>query len=284
MSATSPPLEATLAHASALDPLLGAEIGPLEADWFPASALHDAGSAALAEGLAHIVRRYPRAARRVSGSFFVGEYTWYLLGAAAVAFLAEGRAPDLAPEGVALRYSTYIWSEGDASGEAERLDVRFLSGRFAGLPGDPAASHPDCLPLPNAAALRDWLRAGLEAHLAPLVAAVSAQTRLGARAQWNLVADAAAAVFLHAGQRLGGPERAQSEGLAFVKAPASPLRNPGTGYVTIEAGDRCESFRTRGGCCLFYKLDPGNNCTACVLRPAAERNERLRAYVAGKHT
>lgn len=40
----------------------------------------------------------------------------------------------------------------------------------------------------------------------------------------------------------------------------------------------------RGGCCLYYRLDPGENCSTWVLRPAAERDQRLRDYLARKHS
>lgn len=278
------PLAATLARTTALAPLFAADRGPLEAGWFPASRLLDRSAPELAAALAHSVARYPGAERRVSAAFFANAYAYYLAAAAVAAYLAEGRAPDLAPANVALRLGTYTWSDGEASGEAERLAVRLLGGRFAALPDDPAAGHPDALVLPDSCALRAWLRAGLEAHLAPLFTAVTARTGLGARAQWSLAADALAALFLAAGRCLGDEARAQAEGLALIQAPGSPLHNPRTSYVTVEAAGCCETFVARGGCCLFYRLAPGGNCATCVLRPAAERDERLRAYVAAKYS
>jgi len=277
MNDSPAPLAATLGRASALDPLFAADLGPLEASWFPAARLHDSGAPELAEALARSVVRYPRAERRVMGSFFANQYAWYVPAAAVVAFLAESRVPDLAPQHVALRFS------GAAGGQAERIDARFLSGRFAVLPGDPAAVHLDAVVVPDADALRGWLRSGLESHLAPLVAAVARRTGLGARAQWCIAADALAALFLEAGRRLGDGARGQAEGLALVRAAGSPLHNRGTGYVTVEACGHCETFCARGGCCLFYRVEPGNNCATCALRPAAERDERLRAYLAQKH-
>lgn len=277
------PLRDTLARVGALDSYLGAELGPLEAGWFPATALLTPGSPALAEGLTRIVARYPGAERRVAGAFFIGEYAWSVPAAAVAAFLAEGRVPDLAPESIALRYRTYTWEEDGESGEGERIDVRFLSGRFAALPDDPAADRDDANLLPDVDALRSWLREGLEAHLAPLIAAVEAETRLGRRAQWNLAADGLAAIFLHAGKLLGDQARGQAEGLACVKAAGSPFHNRDTGYLSVEVGGHCETFRAHGGCCLYYRVHPGENCSTCVLRPPAERVQRLRDYVARKH-
>src|SRR5215207_8931974 len=169
----SAPLAATLARIAALDPhSLAAGLGDPEPGWFPAAELCDAASGRLAEGLAHVSRRYPNAERRAAGAFFVGHYAWYLVGAAIGSYLAERRIPDLLPANVALRYSTYTWHAGDQSGAAESMEVRYVRGHFAALADDPAIAHSDALLLPNAPALRDWLREALEQHMAPLIDAV----------------------------------------------------------------------------------------------------------------
>lgn len=271
------PLTATIVRAAALDQFLSAEVGPLETGWFRADALVDAESAVLAEGLGRVATHYLTADQRVVSAFFLGEYAWYLSAAAITAYLAEQRVPDLAPENVGLRYTTFTWEDHGETGQSERFDVRFLSGRFAALPTDAVAHHADALVLPDSVALREWLRVRLEQHLTPLIEVLAARARLGKRAQWNLVADACAAAFLHAGEHLNVEERGCREGLAFVKNPGSPLRNPGTGYVTLARDGHRRTFRTRGGCCLFYRVEPGNNCSTCVLRSVEDRNQRLLA-------
>jgi hypothetical protein len=115
--------------------------------------------------------------------------------------------------------------------------------------------------------MRNWLRQRLEAHLTPLIEAIYSRTYLGKRAQWNLVADSCAALFQHAGAALGDEAPGLEEGLAFVKVAGSPLCNPQTGYFTLEYQDRCETFRARSGCCLYYRAEEGGEkCTTCVLR------------------
>lgn len=280
---TDHPLSATLRRCSERDSSLNAELGACEPGWFPASTLVAQGSPELAEGLTRVVAQHPGAERRVAGSFFAGEYAWWVPAAAVAAYLAERRVPDLSLDNVALRYRTYTWTEDGESGEAERIDVRLISGRFAALPDDPAAAHPDALILPDLDALRTWLRERVEARLAPVIDAVADQTRLGRRAQWNLAADALAALFLSVGTGLGDAARGQAEGLACVKAAGSPLRNRDTGYLTVTLGEHCETVRARGGCCLYYRVHPGENCTTCVLRPRDERVQKLREYVARKH-
>lgn len=280
---TSVPLAATLADISALDgQYLSTTIGGVAPGWFPANHLVGASSPALEEGLERQRNHYPCADRRTCGSFFINIYAWYVFAPAIAAYLVTRRVPDLAPANMALQYRTYTWEEAGETGESERIDVRFLSGRFATLPDDPDADHPDALVLSNLAALRDWLRAGIEAHMLPLIDQVHDRTHLARRGQWTLVADACAALFLHIGTVLGDPARGQAEGLDVVKAPGSPLRNPGTGYVTLEWQGQCDTFRTRGGCCRYYTLPEGHKCTTCVLRPAEERNQRLLEYMATK--
>ena len=281
---SAPVLAVTLARVVAFDlEQPAAKIGDLEPGWFRAADLLRPDTPHLDEGLARSVARYPGAERRVAGAFFIGHYVWYLAAAAIACYLAERRVPDLAAENVALRYTTFMWEEEGESGEGERLDLRFLSGHFAALPTDPAATHSDALLLPDEAALRDWLRQRLEKHLAPVIEAISSRTRLGRRAQWNLAADSLAALYLHTGENLGDKAQGCAEGLALVKAIGSPLRNPHTGYITLDYQGHCETFRTRSGCCLYYRLEPGNNCTTCILRPEAERNQRLLDYMARKY-
>jgi hypothetical protein len=275
------PLAATLARIAALDQhSLAAGLGDLESGWFPAAELCDAVSGRLAEGLAHATRRYPNAERRAAGAFFVGHYAWYLAGAAIGSYLAEQRIPDLSPANVALRYSTYTWRAGDQSGEAESMELRFLRGHFAALADDPAAAHPDAVLLPSAPALRDWLREALEQHMDPLIDAVHTGTRLSKRAQWNLVADSCARLFQHAGQQLGEAPRGCAEGLAFIQSPESPMSASHTRYLTLECNGHSDTFVERGGCCLYYRVEPGHNCSTCPLRPAEERNQMLLAYMA----
>jgi hypothetical protein len=277
----SAPLAATLARVAALDPhSLAAGLGDPEPGWFLAAALCDAASGRLAEGLAHATRRHPNAERRAAGAFFVGHYAWYLAGAAIGSYLAERRIPDLSPANVALRYSTYTWHAGDQSGQAESMEVRFVRGHFAALADDPAAAHPDAVLLPSAPALRDWLREALEQHMDPLIDAVHVSTRLGKRAQWNLVADSCARLFQHAGQHLGEAPRGCAEGLAFIQSPASPMRASHTRYLMLECNGHSDTFVERGGCCLYYRVEPGHNCSTCPLRPAEERKQMLLAYMA----
>lgn len=278
------PLAKTLARMTAGNAYFYADMGQLDTGWFLATDLIQDGSAAFEQALAHQAIRHPHMEARTRGSYWIGEYSWYVPAVAVTAYLAERRVPDLSPDNLALRFSRYTWHEGGESGEAERLEVRFLSGRFAALPADPAASHPDAVIVPDTDALREWLRTSLEAHLTPLIERVHSRTRLGRHAQWCLVADSCAALFLHGGQALDDEPRGKAEGLAFVKAPGSPMKNPNTGYVSLRYLDHRETFRTRGGCCRYYTVaEDGYKCATCVLRKPEERDQLLLDYMARKY-
>jgi hypothetical protein len=279
------PLVAALSHSRTVDTEAYADIGALEASWFTAVGLCDAQTILLDDALTRQAKHYPHMEARTRGAYFIGEYSWYMPQAAIGAYLLRKRVPDLSAENIALRYSTYTWHEDSESGEAERIDVRFLSGRFACLPDDPTADHPDAIVLPDRDALREWLRTTLEAHLTPLIERVYARTKLSRHAQWMLVADSCAALFLHSGQALGNEAHAKAEGMAFVKAPGSPMNNNKTSYISLQYLNHCETFRARGGCCRYYTVsETGKDyCSTCVLRKPADRDARLLAYMQKKY-
>jgi len=280
------PLRETL---SALENLTGQfyDIGELEnPDWFPSTDLINLNSPVLDQSLARQTVRYSGMDARTQASFFVNEFSWYFTEAAIGSYLMAKRVPDLSAENIALRFSTYTWHEDGESGEAERLDVRFLSGRFACLPDDSAADHPDAQVLPNVDALRDQLRTTLEAYLTPIIDRLYEQTRLSCHAQWLLVADACAAQFLQIGRKLGNGEHSQAEGLAFINVAASPMNNDKTGYIELRYQDQCDTFRARGGCCRYYTVsETGDDyCSTCVLRKPEDRDAKLQAYMQKKYT
>lgn len=270
------PLATTISRLQMLGPELAPEFAPELAPGWQSVATICADMPHLDAVVAHSACAYPGCEQRVAAAFFINLYTWYVIAPAVAGYLTERRVPDLAPQQVAVQQAVRHWEYNGASGTSARFGVRLLSGRFACLPDDPAATHPDAIILPDDATLLEWLRVMVEEHLSVMIDAVHARTRLGKRAQWNLAADALLALFDTIGQQIGQPERARACSLAVLKVAGSPLCNPGTGYVTVSCGDQCGTFRSRGGCCLFYRTENGCNCTTCPLRPEAERVALLR--------
>lgn len=276
------PLAATLARIAALDPTFQIRlIERLDGEWCAATEFV-ADSARLDESLRRVMAPYTDAPwptmtrdRHIAAALLINSYAWFVPAAAIAAYLVERRAPDLDPANIALRLR--------APDEGGVMEVGLLSGCMAVLPDDSAAAAPGVIVVPDPASLRDWLRRRLEAHLEPLIATIHQRTGFSRRAQWNLVADDCAALFLWVGQRAGDPERACAEGLAFVGAPDSPMRKSRTGYITLHYRDRCETFRKRGGCCLYYRLPTKQNCSACPLLAEEERDRRLLELMASHH-
>lgn len=279
------PLAAAFSRITELTPNHYSDLGALEDGWFPASDLLKEDSPALETALARQATDYPQMEIRTRGSYFIGEYTYYVPIALIAGYLTMQRVPDFSLENIAIRFGKYTWHSGEHSGEANRLEARFLSNRFAVLAGDPAADHPDAIVLADKAAMREWIRASLETHITPLVDRIAAVTRLGRSAQWNLVADACASLFLSVGQNLGIPDESQAEGMSFIKSPDSIMKSARTHYVTLHYEEHADTFCSRGGCCRYYTVaENAHKCSTCVMNTPEERDERLLGYMKWKYT
>jgi ferric iron reductase protein FhuF len=163
--------------------------------------------------------------------------------------------------------------------------VRFLTPRCTVLPHDPLETDADISLCSDTPTLREWLRTTLEAHFKPLIERVYATTKLSRHAQWMLVADSCAALFLYLAQQLKDQPQGIEHGLAFVRAPGSPMNNRKTGYVTLEWNGHADTFRARGGCCRYYTVSESGDdyCTTCVLRKPEERDQRMLSHMSKKY-
>lgn len=277
---TLAPLASTIERVQHMDENLVADIGAQTEGWFCAAELLCEGSSRLADCLARQAIQHPNMESRTKGSYFLGEYAWYMPAAAIAAYVFEQRVPDLSPDNIALRFVRYTWREGGESGEADRIEVRFLSGRFTCLPTDPDAAHPDAQVVPDSSALMDILREQLQAHFKPLIHQVYLQTRLGTHALWCLAADSFASLFSHLGDKVENGDAARRDFVALMTAKSSPMAKSKTHYVTLEQDGACQTFRMRGGCCRYYTVsDTAEKCSTCVLRPNEEREAMMRAYM-----
>lgn len=279
-------LSATIARIRALtsDLELSADIGPLNEGQYTARDFVNPALPLIQDTLVRHTLRHPSIDKRTSGAFLLGNYAWYIPVPAVAMYLIDRRVPHFSLDTIGLRHEVFRWEEHGESGENERVNVHFLSNRFFALPDDPAAGQPEVTIVPDMPALRDVLRTSIEAFLIPLVEELYVQTNLSRYAQWNIIADLCASMFLYIGQLMGDEQRGMAEGLAFLKATDSPLNNPRTGYVSLQYESRCETFRTRGGCCRYYKLPNHDKCSACVLRTVQDRDEQLIAYMKKKYT
>lgn len=263
------PLQQTLARAGLLNPYIRAELGaPDGADWLRAPADLAPGAARL-EQLAAAARAQMRtAAPAVIGSVLLQGYQWPLLCAAIACFLLDRRVPDLDLANTRLRY-----------GPSRRADALALgAGRFAALPDDPAAGHPDARVVADPAALRAALRGALEAHLAPVIELLCAGLGCRPRGLWLSAADACAGTLVWLmqaeGWPPGRPAQIETEVEALVRAPGSPLTTRQIGLVLLEHGGQRRVFLRRAACCQWYRVEGGHPCATCTHLSAAERAER----------
>jgi hypothetical protein len=201
----------------------------------------------------------------------VGEYAWGVGGPAIACYVLSRRVPDISPENVALRHDADegLW------------EAALLRGRFAALPQDPAAGHPDAVVLDGESALLDWMRERLVAGIEPLLDAVRRHARVGKRGAWARVSDYAADAFLMAGWDTEDQARCAADAEAFVASPNSPLRGK-TGFFVVEHRGRRGAFITRGVCCQGYKDPEHGNCDSCPMLTQEEREKRaIQSLAAG---
>ena len=98
----------------------------------------------------------------------------------------------------------------------------------------------------------------LEAHLAPVIRALSA--RRAERALWREASDRIGQAVLWCGEAWGRRADAWALGTALL---AAHTRLQAHGGFHLRHG---EPFRRRGGCCLSYRCTDGELCPDCPLR------------------
>jgi hypothetical protein len=199
-----------------------------------------------------------------AGTAVLRGYLWRALSPAVAAFLAERRLPDLSAANVALRFGE--------SGFAE--DVAFVSPRFAALPDDPQAAHPDAEVVPSEGAMLGRMREALAGtHLPGVIPSLrELRVRRGTRVLQRAAADSCAEAFMFVGRELGREE----EGLGFAEELLSgppPLSAP-TNYYVLEYPGGSERTRVRNTCCLYYKVGDGT-CFTCPRTTDEERRLRI---------
>jgi hypothetical protein len=244
---------------------LSARLGiPDEPGWVMVSELASDGDL-LDELLGRIGRKYETNNRSITGTFLLKGCLWRTLTPAVAAFLLDRRMPDLSAQNVALSF--------DENGYASGLALR--ERRFAALPTDPAAGHPDAVVLSSKKELLGWGQKRLaEDHLPPLFDALRrSRPRRGRRAMWGTAVDVICEAFMYVGAWLGR----QQEALGYAESMLSgdsPLSGPANYYV-LEHDGSSETTRVRNTCCLYYKIGDGA-CFTCPRTPNEERLQRLR--------
>lgn len=189
----------------------------------------------------------------VAASLLLEAYAWQVLLPVAGAVVAEARAP--------LPRLDDVWLP---SGEARPGSSVLRPGRFGVLRDDPDLAHPDAVPVADERALTQLLRAGLEQHFTPVVAALNSASARPRGALWRTVADRCATAFLYAGAACELPERGERLGGAVLDG-GPPLCAQARYVTRADRGGRLERVHERRGCCLWWRTRAATTCSTCPL-------------------
>ncbi|WP_099866410.1 ferric iron reductase [Pararhizobium haloflavum] len=223
--------------------------------------------------------------RRTLAAYLIARHSYCVAFAFGPAYLHGGILADVSDRSMAIRLTPDSFEADGRRIEYTAVSLRFLKSGV--LSDDPVLESRDgVMQVDDRAALRRMACQRLEAHFSPLIDAIGEMTGLPAAAQWRLVSDSVAAVFLDIGQRADAVDAACTEATAILKQPGSPLANPQMHFFDLDVpgspGNASvkRRYRSRGGCCRYYKTDGGSLCATCVLQKPEARDELLRAQAA----
>jgi hypothetical protein len=193
---------------------------------------------------------------------------WYYADVARIAafmFVRERRVPEMTPD--AVGFLPY--------GDDEPTRAALRSSRFACLPDDPDAAHPDARPTRDLEALRAALVDTIDTFIAPAIEPMSRRMHLGAKALWGIAASAMLEPITEVAEAHGGAAAAVTEAEAVVELGGRLALAPPT-YETIAHASRVELVSRLGVCCRAY-LWPKiahEKCDTCPIRSREDRIAR----------
>ena len=270
------PLTQTLARISQITDYFKSQLGVTQtAGWVEPTALFAPSSGKLRELRADAQKLLKTKSHNIIGSTLLQGYHWPIIVAPIGCYLLDKRAPDLALDNLRVR----LGEEGGVE------QIALVAGRFAALPDDPAASHPDAYVVPDVDALREHLRTSLEAHLGWVIEQLGMQVGTKPRGLWLDVADRCASTLIWLMQEIAANVAIadiEREIDALLRVSDSPLNHKKVGLFTLNYDGKTKAFLDRASCCYWYRMEDANGdcCTTCPRRPREERNERLLQYMA----
>lgn len=267
--ARAQPLASTVEGISAINDYLNVQLGPPAGEgWIAATDLVADGSPRREELQARIQTRHKTTDRHFVAMTFFGASIWQVVVAGIASYLTTLRVPELKPANVALHWNADGWGD----------TLALVEGRFAALPDDPAAGHPDVTVVADRNALRAYFVEHIvRDYVPPLIDLVSATSPLGKRALWGVVADRCVGTLIWLAKELN------QTAICLAEVDALHQTAPFTGksgILTVEHGTHQELFLKRNSCCLSYKVPEQIYCSTCPLLPLEDRIQRLQAYVA----
>lgn len=150
------------------------------------------------------------------------------------------------------------------------------SPRFAALPDDPAAGHPDAEIVPDDAALYARLKKQLfDYNFDIVIPSLRRAAQASIKVSWNAVAASCAQVFYWLYELTEDTESIVRHAEAFFGDPSSPVYDEVRMELVAHQGKN-GYFARRAGCCLFWRIrDEDVYCSGCILLSDEEQTIRF---------
>jgi ferric iron reductase protein FhuF len=224
------------------------------------------------EYLRRLVQDYGQAAwgaanNHVAGSAFIIAYLTRVVHPALAQLILYRRLPNVSLDNLAFHRTN---GRIDATG--------LVHPCFAALPGDPAAGHPDAIPLADGPALLQQLVAWLfNDNAAPVIEALCRAARASVRVSHNAVAAACAQALHQLYTLAANPDLVAATAAALFQDPASPAYRQVSMEVIEQQGGKRGLFGRRAGCCLVWRTQRADGyCANCILTPRGEQTRHFR--------
>ena len=261
------PLVLSLREAGELDPYLEMPVRDVdETGWSPAITLFQDDDTNLRElVMGYGYARWGATNNHVAGSAFIIAYLTRLIYPMVGQYVLKRRVPRATLENLSFHRTNGL------------IDATGLSfPRFAALPDDPAAGHPDAVVVYSEADLyrhfNDWaFKSNLEIVIAALRRSVPASVKVSRNAVgaacgqalhrlYNLVEDKS--LVLGAAETLFGDPSSLIYGQVSMEV--------------IEHEGKKGFFARRAGCCLVWRTRENDGyCSNCILQPREEQTRRF---------
>lgn len=287
----SSPEEAVLTRLAARDPglsiLRATDLVPAEACVLVTELIATGAASWIEERIEQGIARAPGvpapSVRQYAAADFVYLYAWRLLAPALGAYLLEGQIFDLSAKNLRLSlHSGFPLAFGLIRTAPLSPPVLPLAiarpEEETGKVFTPATSKGDTgSDFAGEEAAFSFLVSLLwDAHLAPLIEAVSSHFKVGRRIlRGNVATDLVGACRL-VGQISDAPAQAATTARRLLAHPGWPLQGLGE-VLLMEAGAEKAVMFERSTCCLLQKLDPEAICSNCSLLDPTERRTRMHA-------
>ncbi|MCS6828834.1 MAG: (2Fe-2S)-binding protein [Caldilinea sp.] len=268
------PLRRTFARIGHMHRYIQVRLGETdEVGWIAPIDLFTPGAVALQKMIDAAQKRLRTEAANIIAGALLQEYQWPLIASAIAGFLIDRRVPDMSLQNVRLRLPSQ-----ESKTQEVHESIAYCCGRFAALPDDPAADHPDAWIVPDPDALRAYLRAGIEAHMGWVIGRLSQYLGCSERGLWPYVTDRCGGMLcwlMQQQQRTAASEDIEEEFQALLKVSGSPLNNKKAGLFALTYRDCTRVFLNRATCCFWYKTEGGDYCANCPHRTQTDRHQRL---------